>query len=630
MSAILNFRYGDFINLPTESESTLGTVFITTDEQAMYVDLPKIVTNPETKEEETVVNRIRIGDIITIATVEDLIPPFSEGAFYYVEDRNALLRWSGGEWKQINSTKAITDELATVRQMANDNKAAIDDMKSDIADKVEALQDDIDSKLESSKFDTYEQETDKAIAEAKKAADDAQDDADAALVAANTAQATGAQGVADAAAARELAESKASLADVANAGYATQTYVNEQDAILLGSADDSTSSNTIHGAKKAAAEAKQIAEGAEQLAASKITLDEVKALGYDTVESVNAKDSALLGTSADDSSAITIYGAKKAAQEALEAGNQGIADASTALGKANDAHALANGAQGAAQAAQARADEGVAAAQAASDKADLMLPKAGGTMTGPLIMSGETATISGVVTPTENDHAANKAYVDAAKTDLNGAISDVRVLANNAKGVADAALPKAGGTVTGQIAMSNNKITGLATPENDADAANKSYVDAAIAAGFSANDAMTFKGVLGKENGAIEDLPSIEDSSIGDTYKVGTAGTYGDIAAKVGDLFVYVKNDNEDPSWVHISSGYEDDYLQKLLVDGVNSTIYLTDGVNNDSVSTSPAGIQFVGDSYSNIKFTVSAGNPDPNTHQTVHKVTATMTWGTF
>lgn len=52
-----------------------------------------------------------------------------------------------------------------------------------------------------------------------------------------------------------------------------------------------------------------------------------------------------------------------------------------------------------------------------------------------------------------------------------------------AQKTADAALPKTGGDVTGDINMSGNiamngkKITGVATPSDDGDAANKKYVD---------------------------------------------------------------------------------------------------------------------------------------------------------
>jgi hypothetical protein len=47
--------------------------------------------------------------------------------------------------------------------------------------------------------------------------------------------------------------------------------------------------------------------------------------------------------------------------------------------------------------------------------------------------------------------------------------------------VASAYLSLSGGTVTGAIDMSNNKIVNLGVPESDSDAATKKYVDDAIA-----------------------------------------------------------------------------------------------------------------------------------------------------
>ncbi len=64
--------------------------------------------------------------------------------------------------------------------------------------------------------------------------------------------------------------------------------------------------------------------------------------------------------------------------------------------------------------------------------------------------------------------------------------------------------------------------------------------------------AMVFKGSLGT-NGTITSLPTASNSTIGDTYKVITAGTYASIAAKVGDVFIC----NNDPAWVLIPSGDE-------------------------------------------------------------------------
>jgi hypothetical protein len=76
--------------------------------------------------------------------------------------------------------------------------------------------------------------------------------------------------------------------------------------------------------------------------------------------------------------------------------------------------------------------------------------KSGDTMTGALVLSGDPAVALG---------AATKQYVDSGDA---------------------LKLSLTGGTMSGVLNMGSNKITALATPTSGTDAANKSYVDAAI------------------------------------------------------------------------------------------------------------------------------------------------------
>ena len=92
------------------------------------------------------------------------------------------------------------------------------------------------------------------------------------------------------------------------------------------------------------------------------------------------------------------------------------------------------------------------------------LPKGGGSMAGELAMSGNRVT--GLGAPQENSDAARKQDVDAVGT-----------LAAEGKTLAEKALPKTGGAMTGPIAMGGSRVTGLGTPTDAGDASTKGYVD---------------------------------------------------------------------------------------------------------------------------------------------------------
>ena len=81
------------------------------------------------------------------------------------------------------------------------------------------------------------------------------------------------------------------------------------------------------------------------------------------------------------------------------------------------------------------------------------------------------------------------------------------------------------------------------------------------------SSAMVFKGTLGT-NGTIASLPTASNSTVGDTYKVITAGTYASTAAKVGDVFTC----NSDPAWVLIPSGDEPSGTVTSVATGVGLT----------------------------------------------------------
>jgi hypothetical protein len=114
------------------------------------------------------------------------------------------------------------------------------------------------------------------------------------------------------------------------------------------------------------------------------------------------------------------------------------------------------------------------------------------TINGSLNMNAGTAgTVTGLSAPVNATDAATKLYVDTSVTNLvasaPGALDTLNELAaalgddpNFATTVTTSIatkVSKAGDTMTGELAMSNAKITGLGTPTAATDAATKGYVD---------------------------------------------------------------------------------------------------------------------------------------------------------
>lgn len=109
--ALLNFNYGLVKDLP--SQITNGHLYITTDSQGLYVDLDD--------------KRHHISDFVQVANMDALnaLASYSTKIFYYVEDGNALLKYTGvdgAEWKQLNSTKALSDAIEALAARVKKNE----------------------------------------------------------------------------------------------------------------------------------------------------------------------------------------------------------------------------------------------------------------------------------------------------------------------------------------------------------------------------------------------------------------------------------------------------------------------------------------------------------------------------
>ena len=97
--------------------------------------------------------------------------------------------------------------------------------------------------------------------------------------------------------------------------------------------------------------------------------------------------------------------------------------------------------------------------------------------------------ITSLGTPTDTADASTKGYVDTAIANLIGGapatldtLDEIAAALNDTANFADTVVLKSGSTMTGNLAMGGNKVTGLGTPTNSTDAATKGYIDTTVLA----------------------------------------------------------------------------------------------------------------------------------------------------
>ena len=134
----------------------------------------------------------------------------------------------------------------------------------------------------------------------------------------------------------------------------------------------------------------------------------------------------------------------------------------------------------------------------------------------------------------------------------------------------------------GNIVIGVNTISTIAGDTADGAIANVGAIKKYVAGGIAASDAMVFRGTIGAadKTPTITALPA--EGTVGDTYKVVSDGTYGTLAARVGDIIIYAK----DLGWVLVPSGDDGNvYHANDLADG-----QVVVGAGTASVETLPAG----------------------------------------
>ena len=229
---------------------------------------------------------------------------------------------------------------------------------------------------------------------------------------------------------------------------------------------------------------------------------------------------------------------------------------------------------------------GTAATTAASDyataaqgtTADAALPKTGGAMTGAITTNSTFDGRDVATDGTKLDTIETNADVtDATNVTAAGALMDSEVTnlaqvkafdssdyATAAQGTkADAALPKAGGTMSGAIAMGTAKITGMGDPTANQDAATKAYVDSNVSSGST--------------------LTVAADSGSNDTVTVGTdtltfEGTANEIATTVSNNKINIALPDD------VTIGGVLTVTGNLTVNGTTTTLSTTNSLVEDSL----------------------------------------------
>lgn len=614
------FKKGSYSNfkanvLDKTNAVTPGALYLTEDEGGLYIGTST-----------SSVKRIQ-GSVIFYDNIlnfkEGVIdnPPYSRDVIYFIVDDNALIRWdeSKSQWIQINATAdSVVNDINRLTNSINAEITRAKAAEAALTEQLTATNTEVAKKLDASVYNTFKTAYDQKVAD---------------LEAADTANATAAANAATAASnAQSTANGAATAASNAMAEAQKKADINH------------ASSATTYG----------IGTGDK----------------YGHVKLSDAVDS-------DSSTSAGIAATPKAAKTAYDKGVEALNKANSASTAAGNAQTTANQAVGAAADAQADATQALADAAAADAKGQRALDEKVDKTTYEAFLTANTAAIADAKSAgTTAQSSLNtfmgrvgdiptgktlREYVDAQDSALQTAINAEKSRAEGVeatlatgvqtnaqaaaaaqqradKGVSDAAaaqttansavalagqmLPLAGGTMASNnkgIDMSGGKITGLATPVNNSDATTKLYVDNAIDDAIAKSDAMVYMGVIDSS----DKLTAITTANKGDTYKISKAFSYSSVNYKVGDLIINSNADGAAPKWDHISSGYEDDYLQKLTLDA-NNNIFITDGVAN-AVNNKHGGFRIVGDANSNLTFSVAT---DAATN--IHVITATMEWGSF
>ena len=634
-----------------------GALSFTTDEPAIYIDVDG--------------KHLRIGDIKEFANLEALRAYLSATpekipttGLYYAIAENALMKYTGSAWQQINvnysgDITSLQNQITAISTTIGDKPegwsdaslwAAISKNRTDIATNTKNISDEIaradaeEKRLagliadnatavatEKSRAEGVEAGLSTAIAnEASRA--DTEEKRLAGLIADNTAAIAVNTG--------DITTLKGNVSDL-NANKADKSSVytkTEVDATVQGlstsitnlSNDKADKSSVytktevdgfVQGAKDHSdanlATAKSYADG--KLVEAKAYTDEKVGAVSDTLTgfqtSVNESLSGINGEIANLKTADTNIGLRidgvVSRVEAVESGKADKADTLAGYGIANAYTST-------------QVDEKIAEAVAAFDAANGSVVGDVQAIQAAIAMSEvpEGKTVIGLINEAKSEASAAtaKALEDANKH------ADEAVAAEKSRAEgAEAGLSSRIDTVAGDLTKLG---TDLRKEFADADTAQTQAITAAYEAyvdgKLRAADAMRFMGVIDDDNA----LPTTGVEA-GDTYKVGVNTTVNGEKVYVGDLVIANSDQGEEASysdWSIVHSGYEDDHdVHVELNNGVVEIINAA-GASRGSVKVEGN----YSDANGGVKVTLSSVDADPATPGVEVTAKFEMIWGSF
>ena len=192
--------------------------------------------------------------------------------------------------------------------------------------------------------------------------------------------------------------------------------------------------------------------------------------------------------------------------------------------------------------------------------------------------------ITNLATPTDNTDASTKAYVDTSIANLiDGAPGTLDTLNEIAAAIADTAnfsdtvVLKSGSTMSGNLAMGTNKVTGMGDPTSAQDAATKNYVDTAVIAPTNLTGVITSVAnvtSIASQTGTgstfvVQTSPTLTTPNIGvatatsingttipsSATLVKTSDTTLLVPSQTGQSGKYLTTDGTATSWDTVSSG---------------------------------------------------------------------------